>query len=80
MTTPAFQPGAFTYTPNPDVTGMDTVTCTASDGTVSSNVGTLTVRLEAAGFEAKLSPPPHRGGIDRSNPMVSLEFHPDVGQ
>ena len=39
--------GAFTYTPNLGVTGIDTITFTASDGTASSNVATVTVTIEA---------------------------------
>lgn len=37
--------GAFTYTPNPDAFGTDTLTFTATDGTFVSNVGTVTVTI-----------------------------------
>ncbi|MDY6936209.1 MAG: Ig-like domain-containing protein [Cyanobacteriota bacterium] len=35
--------GFFVYTPNPNISGQDTITFVANDGTVDSNVGTITV-------------------------------------
>ncbi len=37
--------GAFTYTPNPDMNGPDTLTFSASDGTVTSNVAVINVNI-----------------------------------
>ena len=37
--------GAFTYTPNADAAGVDTFTFKANDGTVDSNVATVTVTI-----------------------------------
>ncbi|MHB0939330.1 MAG: Ig-like domain-containing protein [Armatimonadota bacterium] len=37
--------GAFTYTPNADVTGTDTFTFTANDGQADSNTATITVAI-----------------------------------
>lgn len=37
--------GAFSYTPNPDASGTDTLTFAATDGTFVSNVGTVTVTI-----------------------------------
>ena len=38
-------PGAFTYTPDPDANGTDTITFQVSDGALSSNLATLTVTI-----------------------------------
>jgi VCBS repeat-containing protein len=39
--------GAFTYTPNANVNGPDTVTFRASDGTLTSNIATVTIAIAA---------------------------------
>ena len=39
------QTGAFTYTPNPSATGTDSFTFKATDGTLSSNTGTVSVTI-----------------------------------
>jgi VCBS repeat-containing protein len=39
--------GAYTYTPNPDATGVDTFTFVANDGTLSSLPATVTVTITA---------------------------------
>ena len=40
--------GAFTYTPNPNTSGSDTVTFKTNDGSVESNTATVTVTIAAA--------------------------------
>ncbi|TXK83539.1 S-layer homology domain-containing protein [Paenibacillus sp. N3.4] len=56
--------GAFVYTPNPGVTGNDSFTFKASDGSLDSGVGTVTVAiaqsnlLQNGGFEAGTTAPP----------------------
>ena len=40
--------GAFTYTPDADAKGTDTLTFIANDGTVNSNTATVTVTIKAA--------------------------------
>ena len=37
--------GSFTYTPDPDTSGTDQFTYTASDGTIDSNVATVTIEI-----------------------------------
>ncbi len=39
--------GAFTYTPGPEFNGTDTFTYTANDGTLASNVATVTITVNA---------------------------------
>ena len=39
--------GAFTYTPAPDLNGVDTFTFIASDATSASNIATVTVSIAA---------------------------------
>ena len=39
--------GAFTYTPNPNANGTDTITFKASDGTVDSNTATIAITITA---------------------------------
>ncbi len=39
------QTGAFTYTPNPNATGTDSFTFKATDGTLSSNAGTISITI-----------------------------------
>ncbi len=46
--------GAYTYTPNPDVTGTDSFTFIANDGLEDSNIATVTVTI----VDPPPSPPP----------------------
>ena len=39
--------GTFTYTPDPDFTGVDSFTFTADDGDLTSNTATFTVTVTA---------------------------------
>src|SRR5204863_1863821 len=39
--------GAFTYTPNADANGADSITFKASDGTADSNVATVSITISA---------------------------------
>lgn len=52
-----FATGAYTYTPNPNANGSDSFTFSANDGTVDSNVATVTVTITPAN-----DPPTASGG------------------
>jgi len=49
--------GAFTYTPNANQTGTDTITFKVNDGTVDSNPGTTTITITPAPPPSVIPPP-----------------------
>ena len=49
--------GAFTYSPDPRVTGTDTFTFVANDGTTDSDTGTITIVITAGGVPEPNSVP-----------------------